>query len=245
MPRARRVAAAAAVVVLCATMAACTLDPTAGVSQTPGSGDSSGTTSGATTDPAVTTPAATDPATDPASSPTTGQTTSPTTTSPSTPPTHDDAGDAPEFRPAGLSDRGEGTGSDVGSLVDVRVGAQDGFDRVVVELDGPDIPAWDVGYVDQALGDPSGIVVDVAGDSVIQVLLHPVAYPEAGADPYDGPQKVASAGTTSVTEAVLSSIFEGELQLFVGVQGGSQPYRVYGMSDPARIVVEVYAPLGS
>ena len=159
MPRARRVAAAAAVVVLCATMAACTLDPTAGVSQTPGSSDSSGTTSGATTDPAVTTPAATDPAT----SPTTGQTTSPTTTSPSTPPTHDDAGDAPEFRPAGLSDRGEGTGSDVGSLVDVRVGAQDGFDRVVVELDGPDIPAWDVGYVDQALAtlealnDPTGV----------------------------------------------------------------------------------------
>ena len=128
--------------------------------------------------------------------------------------------------------------------MDMRLGAQGTFDRVVLQLDGPDIPGWDVQYVDTPIGDPSGAAVDVSGDAVLQVLLHPVAYPEDGQDPYDGPPTVRISGTESVDEVVLSSIFEGQLQAFVGVHGGRQPFRVYGMSDPSRVVIEVQNPTG-
>ncbi|MCV2393996.1 hypothetical protein OEB99_06730 [Actinotalea sp. M2MS4P-6] len=242
MVRARRAAVLVAVLGIGLGTASCTLDPTAGL--TPSSSTAEGSTAATTSASSATGTPGTTPST-----PTTGTTSgSPTpslspSTSPSTP--VDDGGDAPPFRADTADDTGNGTGSDVGSLVDIRVSAQDGFDRVVIQLDGPDIPAWDVGYVDRALGDPSGIVVDVEGDAVLQVLLQPVAYPESGENPYDGPQKVSAAGTAVVTEAVLSSIFEGELQLFIGVDGGREPFRAYGMSDPSRIVIEVRDRLGS
>ncbi len=256
-----------AVAALALVTSACTLDPTAGMSpsgstddQTTGATEpvddgSSTSASASTSTPGPTgstsasgSTAGQSPTSDaptgsasPSGQPTTGAT---QTSATSTPPTQDDGGDAPPFTADTSDDTGAGTGSEVGSLVDLRVGAHDGFDRVVIELDGPDIPAWDVGYVDQALGDPSGIVVDVDGDAVLQVLLHPVEYPEFGGDPYTGPQKVTGWGTEVVAEAVLSSIFEGELQLFVGVDGGRQPFRAYGMSDPSRVVIEVREPLG-
>lgn len=242
MPRLRRATVLVGALALALTTAACTLDPTAGETSATDGTTSTPTTSGSTS------PAGqvTDSPTGGTPSPTPTTSTSPTSTATPSPTssTEDDGGDAPPFVADTSDDTGEGTGTDVGSLVDIRVGAHDGFDRVVLELDGPDVPAWDVGYVDRALGDPSGIVVDVDGDAVLQVLLHPVAYPEFGEDPYDGPQKVSAAATDVVAEAVLSSIFEGELQLFVGVNGGRQPFRVYGMSDPSRIVIEVREPLG-
>ena len=124
-------------------------------------------------------------------------------------------------------------------MTDLRLGAHDTFDRVVIQLDGPDVPGWDVGYVDHAIGDPSGAAVEVAGDAVLQVLIHPVAYPEDGINPYDGPPTVRISGTEAIDEVVMSSIFEGQLQAFIGVRGGHRSFRVYGMSDPSRVVIEV------
>ncbi len=153
----------------------------------------------------------------------------------------DGGGDSGPASATTADDTGEGTGADVGTLTDIRIGAHDDLDRVVLEFDGPDVPGWHVGYVDEPIGDPSGILVDVAGTSALQVLVEPVGYPEDGANPYRGPQAVSVAGTVEVREAVLSSIFEGELQLFIGVDE-LRPFRVYGMTDPARVVIEVTTP---
>ncbi len=136
-------------------------------------------------------------------------------------------------------DTGEASGGSVGTLTDIRVGGHEGFDRVVFEFNGPGVPAWEVRYVAEAIGDASGLPVDVAGDAVLQVLLQPVAYPMDGTTPYSGPPVIAVAGTEQVTEVVNNSIFEGYLQAFIGVDDGEQPFRAYSLTDPARIVVEV------
>lgn len=160
----------------------------------------------------------------------------------STPPgdtTDDGADDPPPFVANTEPDTGEATGGSPGTLVDLRVGAHGGFDRVVLELNGPGLPGWNVRYVDEAVGDASGLTVDVEGDAILEVTLFPVAYPEDATGFYDGPDTVSVAGTEVVTEAVFSSLFEGYLQAFVGVDGGQHPFRAYSLTDPARIVVEV------
>lgn len=150
-------------------------------------------------------------------------------------------GDAsePPFPANTEPDTGQATGPDVGTLTDLRVGGHDGFDRVVLELNGPDVPSWDVRYVPQAISDGRGDVVDVDGDAILEVALYPVAYPFDGTDPYAGPQVVSVAATQQVTEVVYNHMFEGYLQTFIGVDGGEQPFRAYGLTDPARVVIEV------
>ncbi len=147
--------------------------------------------------------------------------------------------DAPPFYANTDRDTGEGTGADVGTLTDIRLGGHDGFDRVVFELNGPDVPSWDVRYVEQAVADGSGLPVAVAGDAILEVTLYPVAYPMDGTDPYTGPQVVAVAATERVTQVVFNGMYEGYLQAFIGVDGGEQPFRAYEMTDPARVVIEV------
>lgn len=211
----RRSAAAALVLVL--LTGGCTLDPYGTADGTP-TGSASPSTPPAT--PVSQTPVPERPAADP-----------------------DDVVDGEPFTGTG-ADTGQGTGEDVGTLVDLEVSAHTGFDRVVLELDGPDVPGWRVQYVDRAIGDPGGVPVDVAGAAVLQVLLDSVGYPEDGVDPYTGPSTVTGLGTLAVQEVVFSSIFEGELQAFVGVGGKERDFRVYGMTDPARVVIEVRDPLG-
>lgn len=233
----RRVAAVVAVLMLPLGTAACTLDPYGTASSSPDSstsGPSGDTTSSASRPSSTASPVSE--TTAPVQTPGSG------TTATGEP---DDVTPGDETFPSGVErESGDGTGDQVGTLVDMRLGAHGSFDRVVLQLDGPDIPGWDVQYVDSPIGDPSGTVVDVSGDAVLQVLLHPVAYPEDGHDPYDGPSTVRISGTEAVDEVVLSSIFEGQLQAFVGVHGGRQPFRVYGMSDPSRVVIEVQNPTG-
>ena len=234
----RRVAAVVAVLMLPLGTAACTLDPYGTASSTGSSSSGSSPSASGSGDQPTSTASPVSETTAPVQTPGTG-----TSSAPTAQPGDVTPGDE-TFPSGGEQENGDGTGDQVGTLVDMRLGAHGTFDRVVLQLDGPDIPGWDVGYVDTPIGDPSGTVVDVSGDAVLQVLLHPVAYPEDGRDPYDGPPTVRISGTESVDEVVLSSIFEGQLQAFVGVHGGRQSFRVYGMSDPSRVVIEVQNPTG-
>jgi hypothetical protein len=239
MPSLRRAAACCAVLVL--PLAGCTLDPYGTASASPSSPTASASSASASTAPTRTASPVSE-TTTPVTETSAG-TGEPTATTPTTPTTGVEDATVP-FPSGSTSETGEGTGPDVGTMADLRLGAHDTFDRVVIQLDGPDIPGWDVGYVDHAIGDPSGAAVDVAGDAVLQVLIHPVAYPEDGTNPYAGPPTVRISGTEAIDEVVMSSIFEGQLQAFIGVRGGHRSFRVYGMSDPSRVVIEVVRSTG-
>ena len=49
------------------------------------------------------------------------------------------------------------------TVVDIRVGEHDGFDRVVYEMGGTGTPGWRVKYVDAATQEGSGKPVDIKG----------------------------------------------------------------------------------
>lgn len=128
-------------------------------------------------------------------------------------------------------------------VTDVRVSRHDGFDRVVLDLEGEGAPGWDVGYEDAPADDGSGEPVRVDGDGVLRVRLSGMAMP--GEDPdvteYDG-ATIDPEGTEAVEEVVYRFWFEGYTTAYVGVDEPGLPFRVFALEDPARVVVDVQDP---
>lgn len=123
-------------------------------------------------------------------------------------------------------------------VTQVRTGEHDGYDRVVYELAGGEgTPGYRVGYVDQAVEDPSGEVRQVDGDAILQVWVVGTTYPTE-----TGPQEFSQdlrPDDGDVEHVVRPLTFEGMTQSFVGVDDGPRPFRVLVLDDPARVVVDV------
>jgi hypothetical protein len=161
-------------------------------------------------------------------------------------PGDDNAADgAPETPPATAFTADTGTdtaGASPDALIsvsDIRIGRHDGFDRVVLEVGGVGLPGWDVRYVDQASSQGSGEPVDVAGNAVLQVTLTGVGYSkDTGIEEVAWGRRVAGEGTEEITEVVFDGTFEGTAGAFVGTTA-QEPFRVYLLEGPTRVVVEV------
>jgi hypothetical protein len=79
----------------------------------------------------------------------------------------------------------------------------------------------------------------VAGNAILQVTISGVGYPtETGIEEVDGSAPLPGHDTEVVTEVVWDSTFEGTSQAFVGTTEVA-PFRVYLLTDPARVVLEV------
>ncbi|MBT0995384.1 hypothetical protein KIN34_13930 [Cellulomonas sp. DKR-3] len=160
--------------------------------------------------------------------------TEPTSTDPtSTDPTSAEPDGGPFADPGTVLEQDADGG--VLTVVDVRTGRHDGFERVVYELAGTGLPGWRVEYVEEAVDDPSGEVVDVPGPATLQVVVTGTAYPdETGHD--ELARDVAGAG--AVLEVTRPLTFEGASQSFVGLDE-RRPFRVTLLRDPARVVLDV------
>jgi hypothetical protein len=146
---------------------------------------------------------------------------------------------APPFPANTEPDTSEPSAGAALTVTDVRVGRHDGFDRVVFELGGTGTPGWRVEYVPEAVEDGSGNVVQLDGDGTLQVMISGSGYPtDTGVAEYEGPKPLRVAETDEVEEVLLGSVFEGSTQAFVGTDEVS-PFRVYSLTDPTRVVVEV------
>lgn len=157
---------------------------------------------------------------------------SPPAESPSpTPPT----ADGPPFPQSTEPQTAEPSGDWDLQLVDVRVGDHDGFDRVVLELSGTATPGWGVAWGDEAVAEGSGKVVPVAGDHVLTISASGTAMPEPGS--YEVPQALAPAG--GIAAVHVNGWFEGYIQVFAGIEGDECPFRVFTLTDPPRLVVDV------
>lgn len=128
-------------------------------------------------------------------------------------------------------------------LRDVRVGTHDGFDRVVVEFKGTGTPGWGVRYVRTPRADGSGEPVDVDGDNVLAVNVSGViirkGYPKTPADFFHGARHFTPRDGAIVEDVNLGGVFEGYSQLFLGIEGDRAPYRVFALTHPSRLVVDV------
>jgi hypothetical protein len=166
-----------------------------------------------------------------------------------TPQPADDAGEADDpgtEAPFGTDPQSSadwpGSGGDL-LPVGVRVGAHPGYERVVFDLEGSDAPTWRVEYVDKAVSEGKGDEIDVAGDATLQVVLTGFRYPEPSETDKLAMGAYAAPGAEEIDEVYVSGIFEGQNQAFIGLDE-QVPFRVFQLSNPARVVVDVQTGQG-
>ena len=147
--------------------------------------------------------------------------------------------DAPPFPADPEPDTADASADALVTVRDIRLGRQDGFDRVVFEVDGTGTPGWDVRYVDSPASEGSGDPVEVAGNAVLQVSLTGAGYPfDTGVEEYSGPDPLSGGGTQEVTEVHFDGTYEGTTVAFVGT-ATEAPFRAYLLENPTRVVLEV------
>jgi Rieske Fe-S protein len=146
---------------------------------------------------------------------------------------------APPFPANADPDTGEASSGASVTVSDIRIGRQDGYDRVVFEVGGTGTPGWDVRYVDAPASQGSGKPIDVAGEAALQVTITGAGYPyDTGVDEFSSDAPVTGAGTETVTEVAFDATFEGTTVAFVGTRSQA-PFRVYLLENPTRVVVDV------
>lgn len=121
----------------------------------------------------------------------------------------------------------------------VRFGEHPGYDRVVFDFDGDVLPGYRVEYVPQAVQDGSGTIVEVDGDAILQVRMEGVRLPEPGEAVPGGPGTFEPDEDEAVKEVRLEGTFEGVALAWVGVDDRQRDFRVFTLTDPVRLVVDV------
>jgi hypothetical protein len=138
---------------------------------------------------------------------------------------------------AGVTDRVRTVPRPV-TLGDVRVGVNQGFDRLVLEFLGSEVPGYRVEYVDRpARQCASGDAVTVAGDGLLAITLRGTqAHDERGQATVSPRERRLQMPL--VKEYEFTCDFEGEVQVVLGVASPNR-YRVTELQNPTRLIVDV------
>lgn len=196
--------------------------------------------SGGDPTPTATVTATSDPATTESATPTpTTESATPSTPAPEVP----DDTPAPVPFPANTQpDTSTASASANLSPVTIRVAAHDGYDRLVLDLAGTGQPGWNSRYVDDPRADGSGEPIDLEGSAYLQTTVKGVIYPtETGAKEYVGSRRFQPASAVVIEEVVYGDVFEGQAEVYIGLSS-KQPFRVFLLEDPTRIVIDIYQP---
>jgi len=113
-----------------------------------------------------------------------------------------------------------------------RVGAQSGYDRFVIQFDGP-VPQFEVTLQNSASFPQGGGPVTLQGTAGLQVVLRNAS----GAGVYSGPSDV-KPGFAEIQEARLLSDSQGVVQWGVGI-AHTACFHAWVLGSPSRLVVDV------
>jgi hypothetical protein len=161
-----------------------------------------------------------------------------TTDTPAADTPRDDSTDGgPAFPASTARQTAENSGTWDLVLSDVRVGEHESFDRIVLEFTGTGIPGWAASYVDQAVLDGSGEAVTLGGDAVLDIYASGTTWPAA--DYYRGPRQFEPENGGDVNDVHVGGTFEGYTQVLAGIDGDPVPFRVFALTDPSRLVIDV------
>jgi hypothetical protein len=123
-------------------------------------------------------------------------------------------------------------------LREIRTASQDGFDRVVFEFAGDEVPNYDVMYIDKPVRQcGSGNVAQVAGDGWLEVKFKATnAHNDAGQPTIAERERRLSLPI--LKELEITCDFEAEVVAVLGVSSPN-PYRVLNLYKPTRVVVDI------
>jgi hypothetical protein len=123
-------------------------------------------------------------------------------------------------------------------LSEVRSATHPGYDRVVFEFEGAQLPSYKIEYIDKPVRScGSGDVVPFTGDAYLSVLFTRAnAHTEAGEPTIR--DRTRSPNHTVVKDLKLTCDFEAEVEWVMGVSAPNK-YRVLELKNPARLVVDI------
>ena len=111
------------------------------------------------------------------------------------------------------------------------------YDRVVFEFSDP-LPLMRIEYVEQLIGDGSGLEVPVAGTAILCIQLSPArAHNDSGQDTVPGRIKLK---LPLVKEIVGSGDFEAVVTYGIGLAYKAQT-RILTLDNPNRLVIDFLA----
>jgi hypothetical protein len=163
--------------------------------------------------------------------------TSPTTTAKAAPPP-----------PASCSPQVGGEDGVYMNLTDVRVGAHDGFDRIVFEFQEPDpnpagnggIPRYEIRQAKPPFAeDPSDMPIDVEGDAFARIIFQGASgYDFDGNATYDGSRRL-TPGFGTLAQVVEGGDFEATMTWILGL---SRPtcWQIQELHNPERLVIDFH-----
>lgn len=119
----------------------------------------------------------------------------------------------------------------------VRVGAHDGFTRVVVDFEGEGEPGWFTAYTDDPRQQASGYPVEVKGNTFLNLGIEGTPWPSTPELEEKYMKPGTTPGTGVVSEVVYTTSFEAQTQLIIGLQKKT-PYSVTFLEEPKRLVLD-------
>jgi hypothetical protein len=123
--------------------------------------------------------------------------------------------------------------------VDIRTGAHECFERVVLEFGGTgELPGYQVQYEgDPILDSPSGEPVDIAGDATMVVSVG-AWMPDTEGNGYQGPREFVPTNVVNILELQQIENFEGMNAWAIGLDR-QRDFTVSTLADPVRIVIDI------
>jgi hypothetical protein len=134
-------------------------------------------------------------------------------------------------------------------IVGARVGRQDCYDRLVVDLSGMPAAGYNVRYTDWFAADGSGDRLPVTGGAILTITVLAPAYdanyqstvPWRNGTHIVTPQQFTAGGFRTFRDLVFGGSFEGQSKLGLGVRA-RLPFRVLKLDGPgsgSRLVIDV------
>ena len=119
----------------------------------------------------------------------------------------------------------------------VRVGAHDGFTRVVIDMEGEGEPGWFTSYTDSPAQQASGKPVEVQGNTFLNLGIEGTPWPSTPElkEKYMQPGTTPGAGVVSAVH--YTTTFEAQTQLIIGLEKKTA-YSVTYLKDPSRVVID-------
>jgi hypothetical protein len=122
-------------------------------------------------------------------------------------------------------------------FVKIKVGKNQGFDRVVFEFKG-DLPSYEVNYVKPPIPfSETDEFVKISGKAFVEVSFNTVPYPDDSPENYKLEFLARELKMPVVQEIKNSDWFEGSLAFAIGLKA-KKLYRVQELSNPARLAVD-------
>jgi len=154
------------------------------------------------------------------------------TATPTATPTPAPTPTAPVATLPGFSCSTQTGGGGQATMSTARVGAQSGYDRFVIQFEGP-VPQFEVTLQDSASFAQNGGPVTLQGAAGLQVVLHDAT----GGGVYSGPSDV-KVGFPEIQEARLLSDAQGVVQWGVGI-AHTACFHAWILPSPSRLVVDI------